>query len=289
LISPVYVIESSQAISNDSSPVHWSCSAGAIATFVDAPSGQRVRTSDLKQHQFVKTEDGIGVSHTIDDGVPRFLDDAETPTPAEALALASSSGSVDPGLPTDALPLLPLRCHCGSFRAAIRRPSAFTVPEGSARCTWNDRWMWGFCVCNDCRRSAGFPVSAYAFVSTGAVVPAPKTTYPNVSFPSTSSTDPFALPGLVTYLSSHNVRRAFCGTCGASVFYQFWRSDTPEMAKHTDILDVHLGVLNTAGGMDIAYRDWLWRRPRVANMRHAEDRELAEAVSRGLEKIKETP
>jgi hypothetical protein len=151
--------------------------------------------------------------------------------------------------------------------------------------------MWGFCVCNDCRRSAGFPVSAYAFVSTGAVVPAPDsgTTDTNVSFPSTSSTDPFALPGLVTYLSSHNVRRAFCGTCGASVFYQFWRSDAPEMAKHTDILDVHLGVLNTAGGMGIAYRDWLWRRPRVANTRHAEDRELAEAVSRGLEKIKEAP
>lgn len=77
-------------------------------------------------------------------------------------------------------------CHCESVRYAIGAEPLRTA----------------LCACADCRRSAGAPIVAWALFARDAV---------------TVDGDP------VTYNSSGDVRRAFCGRCGTGLFYQ---SDT---------------------------------------------------------------
>jgi hypothetical protein len=264
-----------QAISNSDTPTHWSFAAGAIPTYVHAPSGERVRTSVLAQHAFVKPEDGVGVVHALDDGVPRFVDDGDTSVPADLLAFTPAPNNGIPVPPSDPSTLLPLRCHCGTFRAALRRPSMLQMPSDMLRDSWNDHWAWSLCACNDCRRSSGFPLSSFIFVSAAAVVSSDG-----------EAVDPFKLPGLVDHVSSPNTRRTFCGTCGASIFYQYSRAESASHpAKAAETLDVHFGVLDCPDGLGAAYREWLWHRPGAGGMRHMEDRELADALRRGLNRL----
>jgi hypothetical protein len=266
---------SGKAISNSDTPTHWSFAAGAIPTYVHAPSGERVRTSVLAQHAFVKPEDGVGVAHAIDDGAPRFVDDGDTPVPADLLTPTPAPNNGIPAPPSDPSALLPLRCHCGTFRAALRRPSMLQMPSDMLRDSWNDHWAWSLCACNDCRRSSGFPLSSFIFVSAAAVVSSDG-----------EAADPFKLPGLVDHVSSPNTRRAFCGTCGASVFYQYSRAESASHpAEAADTLDVHFGVLDCPDGLGTAYREWLWHRAGAGSMRHMEDRELADALRRGLDRL----
>jgi hypothetical protein len=264
-----------QAISNSDTPTHWSFAAGAIPTYVHAPSGERVRTSVLAQHMFVKPEDGVGVAHALDDGAPRFLDDGDTTVPSDLLTPTPAPNNGTPVPPSDPSTLLPLRCHCGTFRAALRRPSMLQMSSDMLRDSWNDHWAWSLCACNDCRRSSGFPLSSFIFVSAAAVVSS-----------NGEPTDPFSLSGLVVHASSPNTRRAFCGTCGASVFYQYSRTGSAsEPIKLADTLDVHLGVLDCPDGLGAAYLEWLWRRVGTENTRNMEDRELADALRRGMNRL----
>lgn len=78
-----------------------------------------------------------------------------------------------------------------------------------------------------------------------------------------------------TFESSKGVRRAFCGTCGATVFY--WSED------RADIVDVALGLVRASEGLFA--ESWVtWRNGRVAYQESGErfDRDFAEAVALGI-------
>ncbi|WP_176591175.1 GFA family protein [Sphingobium sp. EM0848] len=74
------------------------------------------------------------------------------------------------------------RCQCGAIQYEARGEPAYSV----------------LCHCSDCRKSAGAPMVGWALFPENMV---------------TVSGEP------VSYRSSENAIRQFCGTCGTGLFY----------------------------------------------------------------------
>ncbi|XXH05764.1 Dolichyl-phosphate-mannose--protein mannosyltransferase 1 [Hypoxylon texense] len=145
-------------------------------------------------------------------------------------------------------------------------------PEGggSARPT---KYLAGTCACRSCRLTAGFEVQTWAFVprsniffhpplSSSAAASTTTTTSPTAPSPSTSKPIPLDFATLrqqgvplQSYDSSPGVRREFCPSCGATVFWHDrWRPD---------LVDVSAGLLDAAEGARA--EGWLeWWRGRVS-------------------------
>lgn len=92
-------------------------------------------------------------------------------------------------------------CHCGAIRYEV---------EG-------DPMHHALCHCSDCRRSAGAPLVGWAMFPKDAVT--------------------VSKGEVVTYASSQDGRRQFCGACGTGLFYV-------NEVMLPDIIDIQSGTLD---------------------------------------------
>jgi hypothetical protein len=150
---------------------------------------------------------------------------------------------------SDGVERLRAECHCGGVSFTFPRP---TVPE----ITEDDRlvktvshidktkYLATLDVCDDCRLCTGTHVIGWTFVPRIVMQPMPE---PNLE----------GFGTLKAFRSSKDVIRGFCGTCGATVFFHYYR-DT-----WGDVLDVAVGILRAPEG--IAAEKWLtWRAGRLS-------------------------
>ncbi|KAL3426377.1 glutathione-dependent formaldehyde-activating enzyme [Phlyctema vagabunda] len=136
----------------------------------------------------------------------------------------------------------------------LRNANGDSVREGDD--VSKARYMAGLCTCVSCRRSLGCEFQSWAFV--------PRV---NIVYGSMAT--------LKRYESSPDVVRSFCGTCGATVF---WESLGP---SRYDVVDVSTGLLDPEQGARV--EDWLdWWTGRVSFREDAVSTSLVEAVEEGL-------
>ncbi|KAJ5734248.1 hypothetical protein N7493_003034 [Penicillium malachiteum] len=137
------------------------------------------------------------------------------------------------------------QCHCGGVSFKIVRPKAEFIanPESQVWLSPIDRNKWLACMdtCDDCRLVNGTHVIGWMFVPVSHFSPTPSTN--------------LVIGSSKTYRSTSDVLRTFCGTCGATVFYNC--QDRPE------IVDVAVGILRAPEG--VMAGNWaLWRAGRVS-------------------------
>ena len=78
---------------------------------------------------------------------------------------------------------------------------------------------------------------------------------------------------LKQYNSSEGIWRAFCGVCGAVVFYH---ND-----KRPDLIDVSVGLMEAESGARA--EEWLeWSRDEVSYAEYAQNKSLIESLNTGL-------
>ncbi|KAH6913079.1 Mss4-like protein [Coprinopsis sp. MPI-PUGE-AT-0042] len=127
-------------------------------------------------------------------------------------------------------------CHCKSIDFYLQRPTEIidpkkqwylvpgSKPEDPIRC------LTEYCFCTSCRVTSGSIVGNWTFVKNTDVYLSPSPS--KESALDLKSPDPSKRPtALKQYISSPAVRREFCGTCGATVFY--WRD--VDGREHMDI------------------------------------------------------
>jgi len=144
-------------------------------------------------------------------------------------------------------------CHCKGVQFYIHPPNEASrtaespfpdllVPyhTGSSanpqNCPWwlakSDRYLAGTCACTTCRKASGFDITFWAFIPTV-----------NITLDA-ADREPFTRKkywgSIKTYRSSSTVTRAFCGVCGANVF---WDGD-----ERPSIVDVAVGLLDARSG-----------------------------------------
>lgn len=136
-------------------------------------------------------------------------------------------------------------CHCGGVSFTVSRPSKEFIANPSNKGWVLDsekrKWLAGMDICDDCRLVSGTNVIAWMFVPLDHITPRP----PKDLLIGTAK----------SYRSTDDVKRVFCGTCGATVFY------------HCDgrphIVDVATGILRAPEGA--MAEDWcVWRAGRPA-------------------------
>jgi hypothetical protein len=133
------------------------------------------------------------------------------------------------------------------------------------------------CLCTDCRLTSGAHAIGWTFVPLPCIRPAIR--------------DPAQFEGgfgtLKAYRSSKKVTRAFCGVCGASVFYALDDEERVAVDGQGEggrvmVVDVAVGLLR---GESVAVEEWVtWRTGRLAGMRQGEgfDGGFAEGLVGGL-------
>lgn len=155
----------------------------------------------MQKHIFVQPEDGGGLMRYCHDQVPQYVHKEPGPTvePSdwkEGGRAKSSTGS------------LPLKCHCGGFKASVKRPSACEDQTAHIfQYIEDDKWRWSLDFCTSCRTTTGEPLSCFIFLSPQAILLEDGTT-------------PLTTKALAHYQSSPGVFRSFCPVCGAKAFYQ---------------------------------------------------------------------
>ena len=156
----------------------------------------------IEYHKWVgDTVDG-GILQFMKDDLPRYSQgpDSEVFTPVESSFTTSVIQAES----------LRAACHCGGFQATIFRPSAtqFEDEEARAQCTTSseNRWRAGQCLDRSCRTTSGQPFTSWCRFPKSHV---------KITHCST----------LVSYRSSKEMVRQFCGGCGATV--SIGREDWP--------------------------------------------------------------
>lgn len=149
---------------------------------------------EFELHQWVgDTVDG-GILQVMKDNLPRYPQgpDSGVSMPVESSITTSSVRAES----------LRVTCHCGGFQATVLRPSATQIEEEEARtqCTASsgDRWRAGQCLDTSCRTTSGLPLMSWCWFPKSHV---------KITHCST----------LVSYKSSKEKCRQFCGGCGATV------------------------------------------------------------------------
>lgn len=151
------------------------------------------------------------------------------------------------------------RCHCGTISFDISRPS-----EQHNHAT--GKLDAGLDVCTSCRLVTGFEITSWTGVPHELI----NTTAPDFNEYLADKSK------LKHYNSSPDVSRYFCGTCGATIFYQ----------KHgLATIDIGVGVLDPVINEEARAEDWLlWQKyPNGLGYREdAVDRRLVRGVADGL-------
>lgn len=159
------------------------------------------------------------------------------------------------------------QCDCGGVSFQISRPSQEILDDPKMRGKWVspvDKTKWIACLdaCDTCRLTDGAHVMAWTFIPKKIITPA--------------IPDDLLLGSSRGYVSSKGVRRTFCGTCGATVFY--------DCDGREDIVDVAIGLLRAPEGARA--ENWVtWRTKRMAFPEDGTryDPVLTESLRRGFE------
>ncbi|KPM41034.1 hypothetical protein AK830_g5541 [Neonectria ditissima] len=256
-----------QARQIDGKSLEWGAATGAV-TCISTPSSS---PGHYASHQHVSDTGDGGLSVWMKDWTGHF--EAET-------AKISASPSIE-----SANPFLEASCSCGNVAFHITRPNNDsrrprrnfpdlmfpdkTTDEHIKQNPGDEKWwirdngnkyLTGTCACRSCHLISGFEVQTWAFIPSA-----------NIFFhvlqqggaKSIVPLDFVTLPSgiLTSYSSSPNVRREFCGTCGATVF---WHEEYPD-----DVIDVSVGLLRAPGGARA--ENWLeWWQERVSFTEEAE-------------------
>ncbi len=148
--------------------------------------------------------------------------------------------------------VLRAECHCGGVSFAVPRP---TRPESTSSKFIQqfispldkNKWVAVLDTCDDCRLVDGAQVIPWTFVPLAQTQPRIP---PDLKFGT-----------LVTYKSSPSVLRAFCGVCGATVFFSSDEETDPN--GNDTIVDLSVGILRAPEGPTAD--NWLtWRTGRLS-------------------------
>lgn len=154
---------------------------------------------------------------------------------------------------------LNVRCHCGTICFHISRP-------GEQYNHSTGRFEGSLDACTSCRLVTGFEITSWATVPRELI----NTTAPNFKAYLADGSK------LKHYKTSADVSRYFCGTCGATIFYQ----------KHgLDTIDVGIGVLDPPINELARAEDWLvWQKypTGIAYPEDAVDQKFVKDIADGL-------
>ncbi|KAL2125819.1 hypothetical protein VTI74DRAFT_2602 [Chaetomium olivicolor] len=211
------------------------------------------------------------------------------PSPDDPNFPLASSNPPAPDVNDD---VLLAQCHCAGVRFTIPRPSSHEASDPflsrylragptpspsdgpSSRATGPSalKRVACLCLCADCRLVSGAHAVPWTFVPLSVLRPQ----------------IPAGLEGFGTmrvYCSSEKVRRTFCGTCGATVFFVLDDEErVPSEEKR--IVDVAVGLLRGKDGR-VAVEEWVtWRTGRLAGMGTGREYDggFAKALTEGLGK-----
>ena len=264
------------------------CGTCGATVYEDCPSPSRIGFAGgalTRTEGIVETTGQIFVSDTKDGGIREWLPDipaykTDRDGPAAELVyskqmLPGSSSSED---------RLHCKCRCGGVQFDVTRPNVDSskphapysdsiVPhqeEQKAKNVHDEKW-WikaegtkyaaGICVCNSCRKASGYDLQAWAFIPR------------NNMLQSNGDIIDFAMGTLRRYDSAKDVHRYFCGTCGATIFYQV--DDRP------DILDLSVGLCEAPSGARA--EEWFeWVVNWVSYIEFGQNKALVDALSKGL-------
>ncbi|KAI8712142.1 CENP-V/GFA domain-containing protein [Fusarium sp. LHS14.1] len=250
-----------RAVRTQGEGLDWGAATGAVTCL----SGQSSSLGRFASHQYVSdTKDG-GLSLWMKSLGGHFEErEAKLPKPQPTNPASDS---------------LEASCSCGNIRFHVTRPNNdsrgphrnFTdlmfpdqTTDENTKQNPNDEKWWiqgngkkylaGTCACRSCRLISGFEVQTWAFVPRANIffhVPGMNGTESIV--PLDFATLPRGI--LAGYSSSMNVKREFCGTCGATIF---WHEKVAN-----DVVDISVGLLRAPDGARA--ESWLeWWQGRVS-------------------------
>lgn len=136
-------------------------------------------------------------------------------------------------------------CHCGGVSFTIPRP---TVPEVTGNefvsrfvsPVEKDKWTAKLDACTDCRLVDGTHVVAWTYVPRALLEPR---IGPDLQ-----------IGTMKVFKSSEEVRRGFCGVCGATVFFG---CEKRRPSDESEVIDVAIGLLRAPEGV-LAERWFTW-------------------------------
>ena len=181
-----------------------------------------------------------------------------------------------------------VQCHCGGVSFDILRSQRPVTEKtwwlrggGPSNAT---RYRTGFCVCRSCRLALGQPLQPWTYVETTSLRDTSNGSAIGESV--AAAADAGLLGTLKRYQSTPGVWHDFCGTCGATVFYES-EGRTAEM-EGLEVVDVAVGILRPGGaigvggtvgvGDGVRCEAWLeWELSRVSNRDYGLETELIEA------------
>ena len=148
--------------------------------------------------------------------------------------------------------VLRAECHCGGVSFTIPRPNRPESTQSKFIQQYispldSNKWLAVLDTCDDCRLVNGTHVIPWTFIPLAQ-------TEPRIP-------QDLKFGTLVTYQSSPTVQRAFCGVCGATVFFTCEERTDPS-GKET-VVDLSVGILRAPEGPNA--ENWLtWRTGRLA-------------------------
>ncbi|KAF2093197.1 hypothetical protein NA57DRAFT_61715 [Rhizodiscina lignyota] len=167
-------------------------------------------------------------------------------------------------------------CHCGTVQFRILPPKHDNrldlAPWLGAEGT---KYLGLYCFCRYCRLGSGQSLSVNTYIMPENVIIGDKSPFDYTSYDkeakvkSTALQD--AIPGLRCYASSDDVRRSFCGKCGASIFWE--RESRPQ------VVNVAVGILRADSGcLASEWIQWDWKK--IWWKEGAVDKEMVEALEK---------
>lgn len=178
--------------------------------------------------------------------------DSETVSDANIESLLAGGYGGQPNRPPDEADCggrddkLNFHCHCGTVSLNISRPD-----EQYNRAT--GKFESCLDACTSCRLVTGFEITSWATVPQELI----NTPAPNLHAYLADRSK------LKHYKTSVDVSRYFCGTCGATIFYQ--------KLNGLDTIDVGIGLLDPPIHEDARAEDWLVWQKYPTGMSYPED------------------
>lgn len=142
-------------------------------------------------------------------------------------------------------------CHCGSIKFCLTKPFPLEQYDEQTRNHLRHdptRYPTGTCLCRSCRASTGNPIHTWTWVPPQNVV---TTSGEPVDFFMGEKGMKSLGPALKQYKTSAPVTWYFCGTCGATIFYEADNRDY--------VIDISIGVFRSKmGALARDFLRWEW-------------------------------
>ena len=165
-------------------------------------------------------------------------------------------------------------CHCKGTQFYISRPQlGYKTPDPNKEYDGqfdpkDGKWPATNCVCNDCRLAGAADLFPWLFVPPASISLPDGSTMPQ----------PPHFGSLTEHQSSKDVRRYFCGNCGATVFF--------DSLKRPEVIDVAVGIVDANSGARA--EDWLawsWDKPDYGE--YAANRKMHKEILQGYRRWNE--